>query len=567
MKEKSGSEAIMKMEQEADLLSLIQKIANSIRNTGSEENMLMSAGTPGQILSAELNCTIKQAIIFSMVFNLNFNTEMVTITDMASFLGCEPINIASFARDLEALKDLKLIRKQKANVRMFDLNGNNLARYFVPSGIIDSVCEKNKLRIIDNQYDSLGDIFAVMNEMSEASRCMEFGLFDLRSEVISLIHDNSKLAFSKAILAQEIGENSILIVSQMSLALSNGNESVNLINLLKDLIPDVRVQMSIKRQFTSEHHELLKKKLVCFTPGSFKGDLMVKLTDKFVSQLFEGEQDLLQPDRSRKNAELILHEIISEKTMFYSGEEARNLQFIEEALMPVNFRKLMKKLSGKGLPQGVNILFYGPPGTGKTESVLQLARRTGRDIRQIDISETKSSWFGESEKIIKQVFDQYRMLVNKSKITPILFFNEADGIFARRKMSGKSSTDQTENAIQNIILQEMETLRGILIATTNMAGNLDKAFERRFLYKILFEKPNMEARYLIWETRLPELEKDFIRYLSERFDFTEGQIDNIIRKYIMHQIIRDKDPGPQDIINWCREENLQEGYHRVGFKM
>ena len=40
----------------------------------------------------------------------------------------------------------------------------------------------------------------------------------------------------------------------------------------------------------------------------------------------------------------------------------------------------------------------------------------------------------------------------------------------------------------------METLDGIMIATTNLQQNMDKAFERRFLHKIKFEKPTEEAR-------------------------------------------------------------------------
>ena len=40
----------------------------------------------------------------------------------------------------------------------------------------------------------------------------------------------------------------------------------------------------------------------------------------------------------------------------------------------------------------------------------------------------------------------------------------------------------------------METLEGIMIATTNLTTNLDKAFERRFLYKIRFDKPTLESQ-------------------------------------------------------------------------
>lgn len=556
----------MEMLSDTDLLGLIRQINTSSRNSGTEESMMKAAGTPAEALAARLNCTPRQAVIFSIVFNLNFNNEMITLTELAGFLSCEPIDIAFYTRDLEALAELRLVKRDKVDRRMFDYRSNNLTRYYVPSSILQSVCEKNEVRRMESRSETLDELLAYLAELLDTWHSMEMGLLDLPSEVTSLIQDNSNLPFARTLLGQELEENSLLIACYLGLALFNGKESADLAKMLKEIFPDVRLQIFIRRQFEREEHELLKKELVCFAKGSFKGDLEVKLSEKFAAQLFEGEQDLLKPDRSRRNAGLILHEVISEKTMFYSGEELRNLQFLEEALMPGNFKKLMKKLHDKGLPQGVNVLLYGPPGTGKTETVFQLARRTGRDIRLIDISETKSHWFGDSEKMIKQIFDNYKALVERSKIAPILLFNEADGIFAKRKTTGMSSTDQTENAIQNIILQEMETLQGILIATTNMAGNLDKAFERRFLYKILFEKPDMEARYLIWETRLPEMDKAFVRHLSERFDFTGGQIDNIVRKYVMQQILRDNDPSLQDIISWCREEGMQENYKKIGFR-
>ena len=557
----------MEMINETDLLGLIRQLNTSARNSGTEENMMKAAGRPAEVLAARLDCTPRQAVIFSIVFNLNFNNEMITLTELAGFLSCEPIDIASYTRDLEALAELRLVKRDRVDRRMFDYRSNNLSRYFVPSPILQSVCEKNEVRKMESRSETLDELLAYLAELLDTWHSMEMGLLDLPSEFTSLIRDNHNLPFAKALLSQELGENSLLIACYLGLALFNGHESADLAKMLKEIIPDVRIQVSIRRQFDREEHELLKKELVCFTKASFKGDPEVRLTEKFAARLFEGEQDLLSPCRSSRDAGLILHEAIPEKQMFYSGAVERDLQFLEEALQQENFRKLMKKLHDKGLPQGMNVLLYGSPGTGKTETVYQLARRTGRDIRQIDISETKSHWFGDSEKLIKQVFDQYRSVADKSKTVPILLFNEADGIFAKRKTTGKSSTDQTENAIQNIILQEMENLRGIMIATTNMAGNLDRAFGRRFLYKILFEKPGAEARYLIWEARLPDLGREFIRHISERFDFSGGQIDNIARKYVMHQIIRDNDPSMQDIIAWCSEEGMQEGHKKVGFRV
>ena len=84
----------------------------------------------------------------------------------------------------------------------------------------------------------------------------------------------------------------------------------------------------------------------------------------------------------------------------------------------------------------------------------------------------------------------------------------ADAIIGKRKDAKTSSIDQTENAIQNILLQEMENLDGIMIATTNLTQNLDRAFERRFLYKIEFDKPDIDAKVGIWNTMMPALTEE-----------------------------------------------------------
>lgn len=115
------------------------------------------------------------------------------------------------------------------------------------------------------------------------------------------------------------------------------------------------------------------------------------------------------------------------------------------------------------------------------ETVLQIARKTGRDLIQVNVSEVKSMWVGESEKNIKGIFDDYKQKVKQSVKAPILLFNEADAIIGKRQVGAERAVEKMENSIQNIILQEIEQLDGILIATTNLAENMDKAFERRFL--------------------------------------------------------------------------------------
>jgi len=187
----------------------------------------------------------------------------------------------------------------------------------------------------------------------------------------------------------------------------------------------------------------------------------------------------------------------------------------------------------------------------------------------IDIANTKSCWYGESEKKIKEIFDKYRIAVDNSEIAPILLLNEADAVIGKRKEfdSGSRAVDQTDNAIQNIILQELENLSGILIATTNLTQNMDHAFERRFLYKIVFDKPGLEGRRGIWKALLPDLGEDSAGELSDRFELTGGQIENIARKFEVDAILNGGGPSMDTLVQYCREE-AQGGFtasKKLGF--
>ena len=182
----------------------------------------------------------------------------------------------------------------------------------------------------------------------------------------------------------------------------------------------------------------------------------------------------------------------------------------------------------RGFRQGFACLFYGGPGTGKTETVYQLARQTGRSIMVVDVPQIKSKWVGESEKNIKALFDQYRALVDKASVAPILLFNEADAIIGTRKSGASSAVDKMENTIQNIILQEMETLDGIMI---------------------------------------PELTEADAQAIASQYDFSGGQIENVARRYTVDCILHgsQKDILPL-LSNLSSDEQLmKKNQRRIGF--
>lgn len=267
-----------------------------------------------------------------------------------------------------------------------------------------------------------------------------------------------------------------------------------------------------------------------------------------------------QQDKTRWKNKTTSHKDIVFKNLYYNPSVEQQIQRLHSLLEEKNFRMVQKRLQERGFHKGIACLFYGSPGTGKTETVLQLAKSSGRDVMQVSMSQIRSKWVGESQKNIQEVFASYKERVRASKLCPILLFNEADAIIGNRMEVTTSSVDKMENSIQNVILQEMENLEGIMIATTNLERSLDAAFERRFLYKIKFEKPSLQVRTKIWQSMLPDVDEATLSSIASQYDFSGGQIENIARKALVDDLLfySSDISNKERISTFCRQEVLSK---------
>jgi len=194
----------------------------------------------------------------------------------------------------------------------------------------------------------------------------------------------------------------------------------------------------------------------------------------------------------------------------------------------------LKKWGIKDKKKGIDarIIFYGAAGTGKTITALALAKSLKKQILSFDCSKILSMYVGESEKNVRKIFDDYKELCIKTKSQPILLLNEADQFLSNRVSGQISGSDKMHNQMQNIFLEQTENFDGILIATTNLLDSIDKAFSRRFNYKIEFLKPDENQRVLLWQKLLPDalpLDKDFDIVKLSKAKLTGGQIELIIK--------------------------------------
>ena len=280
------------------------------------------------------------------------------------------------------------------------------------------------------------------------------------------------------------------------------------------------------------------------------------------------EVESIVPTEEEENINMLTsYKQLAQRPLYFSDKTEEQVQTLTNLLHEEQLAKVRQALKTHNMPLGFCCLFYGAPGTGKTELVQQLAIATQRDLFQVNIATLRDKYVGESEKQLKRIFDKYRSLVRTQEHAPILFFNEADAIFGNRMENTQRSVDKMENALQNIILQEMEVLEGIMICTTNLTSCLDKAFDRRFIYKVEFEKPTNQARKLIWQSMLSSLNDEQATELANRFDFSGGQIQNISRKQVINAIFSGKDELDYDQIKLdCQNESISRNSRgKVGF--
>ena len=174
---------------------------------------------------------------------------------------------------------------------------------------------------------------------------------------------------------------------------------------------------------------------------------------------------------------------------------------------------------------GLSALFYGSPGTGKTMAAQVLANRLHLSIYRIDLSQMISKYIGETEKNMTELFQR------AENINAILFFDEADSLFAKRS-EVKDSHDKNANAETSHLLQLMESYRGVCILATNYLENIDEAFKRRIKFMVRFTIPDATTRLELYQSILPDKvpvgeELDF-EFFAREFELSGSVIKDIL---------------------------------------
>lgn len=505
-------------------------------------------------LGERLALTPMQTLLLSAFINYG-DESYVEIRELASLFNCPRIRVISYQSDIDELCRRKLIRYRESD--------ND---YVIPRAVIRAFSNDEPYNAQINRCENEDALFDQIATLCEERRNSHISYSDYCEEMEMILTTNNHLEFVKLLNKEELDPlDKLFFVWCCNMLINEDDTDICEIDMRRMIGNKRGLIRRLRESLMTGANALIENNLLSysFNDGLSSRESFV-ISDKSKKTLLKSL--IVASSTAPRCKDLLPFTKITAKELFYNASERQAIDRLESLLRPENFKLVCERLSNQGMRRGFACLFYGAPGTGKTETVLQLARRCGRDIMQVNISTIKSKWVGESEKNIKEIFDRYRTAVEHSEVAPILLFNEADAIISQRMNNAQRSVDKMDNAIQNIILEEIEKLDGILIATTNLAGNMDSAFERRFIYKIEFKKPTVEAKCSIWKSMIPSLDESVVNMVAQKYDFSGGEIENIARKYSVEYVLTGKHTDIETLTEICDNEQLNKNKHiRIGF--
>jgi hypothetical protein len=458
--------------------------------------------------------------------------------------------ILFFSLGLQSLIRKGLIRR-KLTLWRKESNGYQLADS-IEKAILSgdkSIVRQNK----EKSFEAFLELYGLLyQEMEDDDIFHE----DFKIEVFNLWEENKEISFLKWLSQFKLLiEDKIILATMVHYHLVLNKEDISVDNIIDEFEKKHTAKHKLKASFGEGTNMLLTCNLIKYTNQYFASLDSMALAD-IVLENISGEQikKTKQKKLVLKRGTLLMPEQINEEKLYYNAEQEKQISNIENLLQPDKYDSVKKELKENGMNTGFTVILFGAPGTGKTSSVKSIAKSTNRPIYHVETETIRGMYVGESEKNIAEIFTEYQKCRKHVGIDPILLFNEADALLGSR-MQAQSGSDRMENTMANILLEKLETFDGIFMATTNLVANLDKAFERRILFKFSLERPTKETQNKIIANAFKNIGQDTIEKISKDFALSGAEINNIKKKFMIAKLT-----NPDIILNECIYEFCKEEF-------
>lgn len=307
----------------------------------------------------------EQALVFALFIEKSTD-DHIQISDFAKLVGCRTVRIISMMAEADILVEKRLIRRIK--------NGDSIC-YSVPMEVVNAIKENRVYTPASIEHLTTEQLFDRMAEVFEGTDKER-----LLQELDLLVAANPQLAFCRTIQSYDLkdyNEERLLLYIFCDCFINQDDDMIGERDW-KDLFSRGE-RGFISWCLKNRNLRLLRKNILenC-NSGGMNDPEYYHLTNKAKEELFADLQWVNQ--QTKQKSHLLDCTTFAVKELFYNPSVQRQIDRLGELLSPEHFTEIQQRLEAGGMRKGFTCLFYGAPGTGKTETVYQLARRTGRDL-------------------------------------------------------------------------------------------------------------------------------------------------------------------------------------------
>lgn len=507
------------------------------------------------IVRSFFSCDEKQALLFTLLLMSYYKDETASVAELMNIMQVSLPSAAYIHDVLDVFVKRNWIHPEK------DKRIQPRCNYIIAPMVLKALYGMDQAFLQEKPIVEQEDLFVQIPQKLKERKARTISYYEIIDWVDRMIQQYPSFPLHTLLLEYSLSKDECLVMYFLMSKLRKNIQSIDFDQIFDELQPPLEKFHKLKNGFDAAYSPLLTQGLVEMSPSIFGSDCWFKLSRKAIQTVLP-IAELKEEKLNSSLVTMIQPHALVEQTLIYTDTVSQQMAKLDRLLSPEFHQQCERMLTDKGMSKGINILLHGYPGTGKTESVKQLARKHQREIMFVEMAAIRNKFVGETEKRLKEIFVTYQNSYKNASLAPILLFNEADALFGKRR-EVINHLDQYDNGLQNILLQELENFEGIFIATTNLINNLDSAFDRRFLYKVAFEKPNEATVMAMWAKKFPELAETVIHHLSSRWLLSGGQIENIRKRYELESLI---DPDISLNVDYLATQCAMENAVQAGVK-
>lgn len=469
----------------------------------------------------------------------------ITLNELMSAFNCNLVDSISINEQLEYFRKAKMIVVSKKT-----FGKKEDIEYTLTQVTLNAVL-KGDPEVLNNKKEM--NFAAFLNLFHNIIYSDDYDDEEVSAEVNALLDEFDQLEEVQYLRAEKLGSEELAIylfvVARQSIF---GDYKVTLERIFRVAVNDNFSKYYFQTELLEKRSQLITNDLIKFTGDSYMDS--VQLSEKSIRAL-----NIL----SKKNAAQfttgsdVVSLIMPDKIQYQEGmvyEESLKIDFLEQLISEEGYIKAINKLSEEKVEtKQIVALLYGVSGLGKSQTVRNLAVKYNRPIIQVNLSQVKDAFVGNTEKNTQEVFNIYKKAVTHFEHTktidgkevgpygtPILYLDEFDSLIPHRDKTGSSSSvgNMYSNMV-GIFLTELERINGIVLLSSNLPGAIDTSLHRRINFKFHFGTFSKQNQVRTLQLYFKDFEPAILEEVATVADLTPGNIVNIRKAYVLESIFKD----------------------------